>query len=224
VQPRLPLVFDLPFDARNAALLEGSSPQATVAGRRLTIAGPFQPGSTLVQLAYTMPFRGSEIVVEQKLPARLMHVAVVAQKVGDLELSSPQMAEQRTMPAQGNLYVAGRGGPVEAGETLQFNFSGVPHHSTWPRNLAFAIAAMLLGGGAWLSIRARDGGATADLRRRELEARRDRLFGELTGLEVRHREQSIDSGDYAARRSALVASLEKVYVALDDAAALGRAS
>ena len=33
VQPRKPLVFELPADARGAAILEGSSPQATVSGR-----------------------------------------------------------------------------------------------------------------------------------------------------------------------------------------------
>jgi hypothetical protein len=224
VQPNTPLVFDLPYAARNAAVLEGSSPQATVSGRRLTIAGPFQPGSTLVQVAYTMPFKGSEIVVEQKLPARLTHVAVVAQKVGDLQLSSPQMPEQRTMPAQGNLYIAGRGGPVEAGDTLRFHFSGVPHQATWPRDVAFAIAALLLGAGAWSSFRARGSGATADLQRRELEARRDRLFSELTALEIRHREQPIDPGEYASRRNDLVAALEKVYIALDDDVALRHAS
>lgn len=224
VQPETPLVFALPAAARNASLLEGSSPQATVSGRQLTVTGPIPAGSTLVQVAYTMPFKGPEIVVEQKLPAKLMHVAVVAQKVGDLQLSSPQMAEQRVMPARGNEYIAGRGGPVEAGETLRFNFSGLPHQPTWPRDVAFAVAFVILAAGAWSSFRARSAGRPQEDRRRDLEARRDRLFNDLTALEVRRREQTIDAEDYAARRRDLITALEKVYMALDDDVAISRAS
>jgi hypothetical protein len=224
VQPETPLMLALPSVARNATLLEGSSPQATVSGRQLTVTGPIPPGSTLVQVAYTMPFKGPEIVIEQKLPAKLMHVAVVAQKVGDLQLSSPQMAEQRVMPARGSEYIAGRGGPVEAGETLRFRFSGVPHQPTWPRDVAFAVACAILAAGAWSSFRARSAGRSEDDRRRDLEARRDRLFNDLTALEVRRREQTIDADDYAARRRDLVTALEKVYMALDNDVAIGRAS
>lgn len=224
IEPEKPLVFELPYAARNASLLEGSSSQATVSGRQLTIAGPFPAGSTPVQVAYTMPFKGSELVIEQKLPAKLMHLAVVAQKVGDLQLSSPQMAEQRTMPARGNLYIAGRGGPVEAGETLRFSFSGLPHHATWPRDLAFGLAFVILAAGAWSSYRARSVGTAQSVQRRDLEARRERLFTDLTALELRHREQAIDSDAYAARRRDLVTALERVYIALDEDVAVGRAN
>ena len=40
VEPAAPLVLDLPANARRATILEGSSPQATVAGTRVQIAGP----------------------------------------------------------------------------------------------------------------------------------------------------------------------------------------
>ena len=60
VQPPTPLVFELPAVASGAALLEGSSPQAKVAGRRLEIAGPFPPGNTIVQVAYTFAVRRGE--------------------------------------------------------------------------------------------------------------------------------------------------------------------
>ena len=69
-----------------------------------------------------------------------MHVAVVAQKVGEMQLSSPQMREQQTMPANGNLYIAGRGAAVPANQCSTFTFTGVPHHSTWPRNVALGLA------------------------------------------------------------------------------------
>ena len=88
VQPPKPVVFELPAMARGASLLEGSSPQARVAGRRLEINGPFAPGNTLVQVAYTTPFSGAEMVIEQPLPIPLKHVAVVAQKVWPPSASS----------------------------------------------------------------------------------------------------------------------------------------
>ena len=38
------IVFDLPREARSATVIEGSSPQATANGPRITITGPFAPG------------------------------------------------------------------------------------------------------------------------------------------------------------------------------------
>ena len=80
----------------------------------MEIAGPFQPGDTIVQVGYTFPFGDANLTIEQPLPVPLTHVAVVAEKAGEMQLSSPQMREQQTMPANGKLYIAGRGGAVDA--------------------------------------------------------------------------------------------------------------
>jgi len=224
VQPTTPVVFELPALARGPALLEGSSPQARVSGRRLVIAGPFAPGSTVVQVAYTAPFGSADLVIEQPLPIPLRHVAVVAQKVGNMQLSSPQMPEQQTMPANGNLYIAGRGGAVPAGTVMRFAFSGMPHASTWPRNTALALALLILAGGAWSTIRTGTVRTAREVHRRELEDRRDRLFDELAALEASHRDGAADPQHYAARRHELVTALERVYAALDDEIAVVRAS
>ena len=69
VQPKAPLVFELPPDASGAAVLDGSSPLATVSGRRLTINGPFPPGMTGVQAAYSLPYSGDTVTITQPLPA-----------------------------------------------------------------------------------------------------------------------------------------------------------
>jgi hypothetical protein len=224
VAPPEPLTFQLPAEAKGATLLEGSSTQAAVAGRELTVRGPFPPGPTLVQLAYTMPISGPELVLEQRLPAPLAHLAVVAQKVGDLQLASQQIAEQRTMPAQGNVYIAGRGGPVQKGEVLRFEFSRLPHHPTWPRNVALALAGVILVGGVLVAIRRAPARRSPSAARRELEARRDRLFDELAAFETRYREEQVDPERYAERRRELIAALERVYLALDEEVAVGRAS
>jgi len=175
-------------------------------------------------VGYTLPLTSSELTVEQQLPVPLAHVAVVAQKLGDLQLSSPQIAEQRTMPAQGNLYIAGRGGAVQAESVLRFHFTNVPHHPSWPRNLALLLAVLLLAGGAWASVRTRAAAPDLAAERRALEADRDRLFEELADLEMRHRHETVDAGRYAERRRELIGALERVYSALDEDAALDRAS
>ena len=55
VDPPQPVVFEVPAAARAPEVLDGSSKQATVTGRQVTVAGPFAPGMTLVQFAYSLP-------------------------------------------------------------------------------------------------------------------------------------------------------------------------
>ena len=43
----------------------------------------------------------------RRLPANLEQLAVVVKKVGDTTLSSPQLKEQREMPADGEVFIAG---------------------------------------------------------------------------------------------------------------------
>ena len=61
MEPVSPVSFELPAAAEQAALLEGSSPLAAVAKGRVDVRGPFPPGMTLVQFAYTMPLAGDAI-------------------------------------------------------------------------------------------------------------------------------------------------------------------
>jgi hypothetical protein len=221
VQPPAPLVFDLPSDARNAATLKDSSPQATVAGRQVTVSGPFAPGTTLVQFAYEMPIGGDALTVEMKLPAALNALSVMAQRAGELHMTSPQMTQHGDMPdGSGRTYIVGNGPALKAGDLVTFNFTGLPHEAVWPRNVAIALAVMILAGGFWTSLRGAAAPDPADAaRRKKLETKRDRLFGELTALEEQHRQHRIDADRYRDRRRDLVASLERVYAELDEAAA-----
>jgi hypothetical protein len=224
VQTPEPLVFELPEAAKGATILDGSSPQATAAGKRVTVPGPFAPGTTLVQFVYTMPYAGSDLTIQQKLPASLTQLSVAAQKIGQMHLTSPQMAQHRDATSNGQTYIVGEGPAVNAGGVVTFAFTGLPRVAVWPRNLALTLAVVILIGGAWVSVRG--GVSTRDAaRRRKLEGQRDRLFGELTTIEQQHREQTIDSQRYATRRRELVAALERVYAELDEeGVAVGRAS
>jgi hypothetical protein len=216
VQPSSPIVFDLPADARGATVLQGSSPQAAVNGRRLEVSGPFPPGPTLVQVGYTMPYSRPNLTIAQRLPVPLAEVMVIAQKTGAMTVHSRQLAQHREMPADGQTYIVGRGPRIDAGETITIDFNGLPYHATWPRALALALAVAILAAGAWTSMR-RGGAAVPETsRRKKLEGRRDRLFTELTALEVQQRERALDPERYAERRRELVNALERVYAELDD--------
>jgi hypothetical protein len=218
VQPPQPLVFELPSGATGASLMQDSSPQATAAGRRVTVTGPFPPGNTLVQFAYSLPYSGGDLTVQQAMPVPLNRVIVLAQKSGaDMRLQSSYVSEQREMAAEGQTYIVGQGPAVRAGESVTFNFSNLPHEPLWPRNLAVALALLILAGGAWASTRVGD--RAADKNRNRLETKRNQLFAELTSVEEQHREGRLDPQRYAARRRELVAALERIYAEIDRQAA-----
>jgi hypothetical protein len=149
VQPPAPLVFDLPTGAAGATILEGSTPEARVANGRVTVTGPFPPGSTTVQVGFLLPHEGGDITFEQKMPVALEQVLVVAEKSGDLRLVSPQAPTQREMPAEGETYIVASGPAVAAGGTLQVTVGGLAGHARWPRYIALAMAGVILLAGVW---------------------------------------------------------------------------
>jgi hypothetical protein len=153
VTPPQPIVFNLPEGATGTSILQDSSPQATAAGKTVTVAGPFAPGVTNVQFAYSMPYSGASLTIEQPMPVPLNRVIVLAQKVADMRLNSPQMNEQREMAADGQTYVVGQGPGIGAGERLSFSFTNLPHEAKWPQYVAVALAVAILAGGWWGSRR-----------------------------------------------------------------------
>ncbi|HEX6465155.1 MAG TPA: hypothetical protein VFZ98_11895 [Vicinamibacterales bacterium] len=213
VTPR-PLVFELPKEAVGAGLLEGSSQNAVAAGSKVTVNGPFAPGVTSVQFAYSIPLGRETITINQRMPAQLTQISVVAQKLPGMELASPQITNHRDMQAEGQMYIVGQGGGVRAGDVVSIALSGLPHRPTWPRNVALTLAVVILGAGAWGATRRQTDTPARD-RRRKLQAQRDSLFAKLTALETERRNGKIDAAAYAAKRESLVTALEDLYAGLD---------
>jgi hypothetical protein len=149
VMPPAPLVFDLPTGAAGATILEGSTPNARVAGARVTVTGPFPPGPTTVQVAFNLPHDGGSITFAQSLPATLEQVLVIAEKSGGLRLTSAQTPEQRETVADGRTYVVASGPTIGTGGALQLTIDGLPGHAKWPRYIALALAGLVLFAGAW---------------------------------------------------------------------------
>lgn len=214
VQTRDPVVFEASPNGGTVTVLDGSSPQATADGRRVRVAGPFAPGMTLVQFAYSVPYSSANLTVQQHMPIGLNQLTVMAQKVGNMHLSSPQMSEHREMSAQGQTYLVGQGPGIRAGDAVSFTFTGLPYAASWPRNVALGLAALILAGGAWSSVRTPTS-RPADANRGTLETRRDRLFTALTAIEHQRRAGTIDPVHHASRRRELITELESIYAALD---------
>jgi hypothetical protein len=210
-----PLVIDLPPGTSGATPLEGSSPSATVAGNRITVAGPFASGSTPVQVAYRLAYDSGTVTLVQPFPAAFQQITVGAQKVGALSMASPQFTEPpRDVTTQdGKVYALGSGAALAAGTPLTVTLSNLPHHSGTPRVAALSLAGAMLLLGVWLAMRRGDLPDT-----RTLAERREQLLKELTQLELRRRDGAVSADRFATRRRRLMADLEQIYGEIDDTA------
>ena len=214
VTPKTELVFQLPEGAEQAAMLEGSSTQAQVRGRTVSITGPIPPGSLPVRLAFSLAPAGPERTLVQQLPAPWAQVQVIMTRAGAARISSPQFASANEMAGDGQALILGTGGALPANQALTLALSGLPSRSRWGRNVALGLAVLVLLAGAWAAMSARN--ATGDAARRAaLVDRRDRLMADLVRAEEQRRAGTIDEPRHAARRAELVAQLERVYGELD---------
>ena len=216
VTPSAPLIMDLPTGAAGAGTIQGSSPQVVVRGSRVTVTPPFQPGTTAVNVAFTMPYFGDEISISQKLPVSLAGATVVMRKLGDMQIQSPRLTTHQEMPLEGRLYVMASGPAIDGNGVLAFDVSGLPHHSTVPRTVAGALAALIVGVGLLAAFTGGDRHAAA-ARRKQLENRREKAFAGLVKLDEQKRDGKIDAARHQSRRATLVAQLERIYGELDTA-------
>ena len=208
-----PLILNLPRGAAGATMIEGSSPTATVSGDRVTVTGPFAPGSTSVQVAFQLRYDRADMALEQVLPAALEQLAVGVEKIGSLNIASPQFSTVGEVKAEnGTPFLLGSGPALPAGATLVLQLSNLPVHSRTPRYAALALALGIVAVGAWLAFAAR--AKEPDLRR--LAERRDTLLGELAALDRKARRSGSSSAPDEARRQRLVAELERVYGELEE--------
>ena len=215
VNPATPFVFDLPVDALGTTLMEGSSPTAAVKGGRVMVKEPFAPGHTFVQIAYELPLGNGEVQFAQTFPAVFEQLAVVVKKAGATVLSSPQVAQQREVPAEGEVFIAGTGGAVGAGKPIELTLSGYPHHSSAPRIIALSLAVVIIVAGAWAARGRDEDPASRAAERKRVITRREKLFADLVRLEHDHHAGRVDDRRHAARREDIVGALEQIYGSLD---------
>ena len=210
-----PLILDLPTGAAGAATLAGAPKSATISGARLTVAGPFDPGTTKVEIRFQLPHHRPDITVTQTWPVGVQQWLVGVEKVGGLTVSSPQFrgTEERAA-GNGSVFLVGTGPELAAGSSLTLQFANLPTESRVASRTALGFAAGLLALGAWLSFRRSPDDEQA---RAALLKRRDGLLSKLADLETARRSGGIADERYLSRRQRLISDLEHVYAEIDDA-------
>jgi hypothetical protein len=213
VSPAAPLVIELPSESSGGALMQGGSPTASIAGSRVSIAGPFAPGVTQVPVAFRIEGWPSEWTLTQRFPLPLESVAVAAQKLSGMTLASPHATTVRETSFQRMPYLVATGNGLAAGTPLMITLRGLPHRSAIPLSLALTIAAGLVLWGLWAARTALRPEEAA--RRRQLEDRRRRGLSALAALDEQQRAGAVHGPRYMDKRAVLLRELERVYRELD---------
>ena len=214
VAPPSALVFDMPAGAEGTTVLEGSTPNANARGTRVTVTGPFAPGATRLQIAFRLATFGSNATITSKFPLPMESVSLAVQKVGQMTVGSPQIGRLQEAPLGAAVFIMGMGPRLEAGAPFVLDLRGVPHQSRTPVYVALALASAIGAAAVWFMVFPAPLQAAA-ARRRALHDQREKGLTALAALEQQHRDGRIADADYAARRSALVTQLERVYGELD---------
>ena len=209
-----PVDFELPVGAQGAVLLEGTTSQAEIDGRHVSVAGPFRPGRTPINVAYVLPYRGGDLTIQQTVPVTVEQVAVVTEKRGDMRMTSPQITQSREMNVSAGTFLVGGGPQLGANQTLSIFLSGLPHHSPVPLRVALFLVGLVAMWWLWQSrplAHTKDDGS----QRRNLESRRERLYADLIRIDTTHRMGAIADAPYADRRGVVFDRLERLYQRLE---------
>lgn len=219
VDPGGPIVLQLPESAADASAMDGSSPQAVVSGRTVTITGPFASGVTPVQFAFRLPHSSPTLTVTQTWPIALQRVTVGVEKVGSMAIASPQFSNTGDVRAEsGNVYALGTGAAMAPGSTLTVTLTNLPVRSDTSRYVAVGLVGLIVLAGVWLSWNSGDSLARA---RQTLVERREALLTELAKLDARRVSGATLSDRHSRRRREVVVELEQIYGELDEADPLG---
>ena len=207
-----PLRIELPREASGTRIREGSSSAAEIDGTHLTVNGPFAPGTTSVQVEFSLRFTNATYTVVQPFPIPLPRTTVAVEKVGSLALSSPQFSSVGEVPTENGVYLLGQGAAVQPGTPLTFTLTNLAVHSRTARYMALGLALVVVGIGVWLAMSPK-GPAAVD--RKALTNRRDSLLAELAQLEAKRRDGAALPERAERRRLRILSELEQIYSELD---------
>ena len=174
----------------------------------------FAPGVTSVEMAYSLP-PGERASIRLPLPAPLVQVAVMVEKVGAMVVSSPQLTDLRENSDGGKQFVIGTGPGARRGQRPVGGYHrGCRTVRPGPSMPRWRLGLVALAGGAWGA--ARTGGrSAAALAKAELEKRREAAFTELLRIEQRSTPGQPEDARIGERRAELKAELERIYGELD---------
>ena len=143
----------------------------------------------------------------------MAQVFVGVEKIGAIQVSSPQLTDTREMATQGGaVFIMGTGGRINANEELVIHLSGIPAHSRTPRNVALGLAAIIFGLGALVRVFAVEGRTPSQ--DEKLRARRDKLMNDVVALERKRRQKPLSASEESKLQRA-TSELERVVAELD---------
>ena len=210
-----PLLLELPTGAAGAAMMQGSSPNASAQGDKVTITGPFPPGKTIAQVGFSLPKAGANYELRQTWPAPLAQVFVGMEKIGNMEVSSPQLTSVEERNTDGQPFIMATGPRLNAGDTLVLQLNNLPAHSNTPRNAVLIAVVVIFALGGWFAFSPARAHAAQDAK---LLARREKLMSELVALERRRQLKPFSDAE-EAKLQRVTAELERVMAELDRGAA-----
>ena len=218
VEPDTPFEFVLPSGSQGPTILQGSSPRTLVDGDRVWVTGGFGPGLTPVRVAYILPYSTGALALAQTFPADFDQFLVFVEKWDTMNVTSPLIDRRGEMAADatgGAPLLWGAGGRVAAGQAVEFELTGLPHHGAWPQNTALTLALFIIAVSAWGSTGV-DERNPAVRRLESLHTRREKLFTDLVKIERQHRSGKIGATRYGTRRAELFDRLQSVLRDLDE--------
>jgi hypothetical protein len=183
---------ELPATMRSIARIDGEA-------GTLRVLAPIPPGQLMIQLFYEIPYQGSELELRQRLPIAAGETVLRLLKDPRVRVVGPSLGkgepvtngDERLFPLA----------PVKAGGALELTLLGLPHRDRRPVHAAIALASLIA---LWAII----AGWLGPRRRREREARRELLLGQLVQLE---RGKKKNAEEVARRRRELLAELRQVW-------------
>jgi hypothetical protein len=102
-----------------------------------------------------MPYSGPVARIEQRWPIALPQITVLVAREAGLDVRSPQFTDTREMQGDnGQPLALATGGGLAAGASLAFEVIGLPHHASWPRYVALALAGLIILIGVWAAVTA----------------------------------------------------------------------
>ena len=158
-----PLVLDLPESASLAALLAESSKQAKVEGTRLTVTGPFNPGTTAVQVGFQAALLGVGPDLDADVAGGRSSSGLSASRRSGVCRSRRRRFQTHRGARDGRRLGVRRGErPADAGRVDDdLHLSNLPAQSRVASRVALGIALALIALGVWLSVSGRSGDAAA---------------------------------------------------------------
>jgi hypothetical protein len=77
---------------------------------------------------------------------------LIVSQPGGIAIKSAQIANMRTVTDQGATWIAAVGPTIAAGQTFDLEITGLPHHATWPRNVALGLSGTVIAIGIWAAV------------------------------------------------------------------------